>query len=108
MVRLTNPDQTAIDPTFATGFFDHQRNGGFQYTHTLSQHFISESSLGVERSTPFFPTINSTQPGLMFADGSVRVLQLPGRNANRRIYIIDSNKAILFSRSRFSFNEVRV
>jgi hypothetical protein len=66
---LTNPDQVAIDPTFATGFFDHQRNGGFRYTHTISEHLISESTVGVERSTPFFPTVNSTQPGLQFADG---------------------------------------
>ena len=66
---LTNPDQTAIDPTFATRFFDHQRNGGFRYTRTVSPHFISETTVGVERSTPFFPTINTTQPGLAFGDG---------------------------------------
>jgi len=66
---LTNPDQTAIDPSFAIRFFDHQRNGGFHYTRTLTQHFISETTLGVERSTPFFPTINTTQPGLAFGDG---------------------------------------
>jgi hypothetical protein len=66
---LTNPDQTAIDPTFATRFFDHQRNGGFRYTRTVSPHFTSETTVGVERSTPFFPTINTTQPGLAFGDG---------------------------------------
>jgi len=66
---LTNPDQTAIDPTFATRFFDHQRNGGFRYTRTVSPQFISETTVGVERSTPFFPTINSTQPALAFGDG---------------------------------------
>jgi len=74
---LTNPDQIAIDPTFATRFFDHQRNGGFQYTHTLSQHFISEATVGVERSTPFFPTVNSTQPGLLFADGLYESFNAP-------------------------------
>ena len=66
---LTNPDQSAIDPTFATRFFDHQRNGGFRYTRTVSPHFISETTVGVERSTPFFPTINTTQPGMEFGDG---------------------------------------
>ena len=66
---LTNPDQTAIDPSFATRFFDHQRNGGLHYTHAVSPHLISESTFGVERSTPFFPTINNTQPGLAFGDG---------------------------------------
>jgi hypothetical protein len=66
---LTNPDQTAIDPSFAIRFFDHQRNGGFHYTRTVTPHFISETTVGVERSTPFFPTINTTQPGLAFGDG---------------------------------------
>ncbi len=66
---LTNPDQTAIDPTFATRFFDHQRNGGFRYTRTVSPHFTSETTVGVERSTPFFPTVNTTQPALAFGDG---------------------------------------
>src|SRR5438094_362121 len=61
---LTNPDQTAIDPSFATRFFDHQRNGGFHYTRAVSPQFISETTVGVERSTPFFPTINITQPAL--------------------------------------------
>ena len=66
---LTNPDQTAIDPSFAIRFFDHQRNGGFHYTRTVSPQLIAETTVGVERSTPFFPTINTTQPGLVFGDG---------------------------------------
>ena len=28
---LTNPDQTAIDPSFGVQFFDHQRNAGVKY-----------------------------------------------------------------------------
>ena len=66
---LTNPDQTAIDPSFAIRFFDHQRNGGIHYTRTVTPHLIADTTLGVERSTPFFPTINTTQPGLGFGDG---------------------------------------
>lgn len=66
---LTNPDQTAIDPSFATRFFDHQRNGGFHYARVVSPQFIAETTVGVERSTPFFPTINTTQPALTFGDG---------------------------------------
>jgi hypothetical protein len=66
---LTNPDQTAIDPTFAMRFFDHQRNGGVRYIRTFSANLVSETTVGVERSTPFFPTINTTQPGLAFGDG---------------------------------------
>jgi hypothetical protein len=66
---LTNPDQTAIDPTFGVQFFDHQRNAGVKYTRTISPHMTSETSLGYIRSTPFFPTVNKTQPALGFADG---------------------------------------
>ncbi len=35
---LTNPDQTAIDPSFAVQFFDHQRNAGVKYSRTISPH----------------------------------------------------------------------
>ena len=66
---LTNPDQTAIDPSFAVQFFDHQRSAGVKYTRTLSPRFTSETSLGYIRSTPFFPAINHTQPALGFGDG---------------------------------------
>jgi hypothetical protein len=66
---LTNPDQTAINPSFGVRFFDHQRNAGVKYTRTLSPHLISETSLSYIRSTPFFPTTNHTQPAIGFADG---------------------------------------
>ncbi len=66
---LTNPDQTAIDPSFAVQFFDHQRNAGVRYTRTISPNFISDTSFGYIRSTPFFPAANHTQPALAFADG---------------------------------------
>ena len=66
---LTNPDQTAINPTFGVQFFDHQRNVGVKYTRTISPHMTSETSLSYIRSTPFFPADNHTQPGITFADG---------------------------------------
>jgi Carboxypeptidase regulatory-like domain len=66
---LTNPDQTAINPTFAVQFFDHQRNAALKYTRAISPHLVSETELGYIRSTPFFPTINHTQPALGFGDG---------------------------------------
>jgi carboxypeptidase family protein len=66
---LTNPDQTAIDPSFAVQFFDHQRNAGVKYSRTISPHLISDTSFSYIRSTPFFPTINHTQPALDFGDG---------------------------------------
>jgi hypothetical protein len=64
----TNPNQTAIDPSFAIRFFDHQRNTGVTYTRNFSPQLTSETSLGYIRSTPMFPTINQTDPGLHFGD----------------------------------------
>jgi len=66
---LTNPSQTAIDPSFAIRFFDHQRNIGISYIRPHSPTFITETYLGYVRSTPNFPTSNSTQPALVFGDG---------------------------------------
>ena len=66
---VTNPDQTAIDPSFAVQFFDHQRNAGVRYIRAISPRFTSETSLGYTRSTPFFPASNHTQPGITFGDG---------------------------------------
>jgi hypothetical protein len=65
---LTNPSQTAIDPSFAVKFFDHQRNAGVTYTRS-SARFVSESSIGFERATPNFPATNTTVAGLTFGDG---------------------------------------
>lgn len=65
----TNPSQLAIDPSFAIRFFDHERNVGLKYTRTISPNLISESTLGFIRATPVFPSINTTQPALLFGDG---------------------------------------
>jgi hypothetical protein len=66
---LTNPSQTAIDPSFAVRFFDHQRNAGISYIRRPSAAFTSESYIGYIRSTPNFLAQNHTQPGITFADG---------------------------------------
>jgi hypothetical protein len=66
---VTNPDQSAIDPSFAIQFHEPQRNLGLNYTRTVSPHFSSETSLGYIRSTPLFLPVNHTQPGMTFADG---------------------------------------
>src|SRR5579875_914767 len=65
----TNPSQLAIDPSFAIRFFDHERNVGLKYTRTISPNLVSESTLGFIRATPVFPSINTTQPALLFGDG---------------------------------------
>ena len=66
---ITDPDQTAIDPTFAVKFRDHQRNAVVSYARTYSAQLTSTTTLGYIRSTPIFPTINHTDVALAFADG---------------------------------------
>jgi Carboxypeptidase regulatory-like domain len=65
----TNPDQTAIDPSFAVNFFDHQRNAAVRYSRTISPHLSFTTSFGYIRSTPFFPAQNHSDVALSFADG---------------------------------------
>jgi hypothetical protein len=66
----TNPSQTAIDPEFAVGFFDHQRNAAIAFTRTPSPTFTMESGISFTRTTPSFPTLDHTDPALSFGDGS--------------------------------------
>jgi hypothetical protein len=65
----TNPDQTAIDPTFGIEYIDRQRNVLGTYTRTVSPRLTLESSIGIMRSTPGFPTFDTTDPALKFNDG---------------------------------------
>ena len=75
---VTNPDQTAINPSFAVQFFDHQRNAVIKYVRNVTPHLTSETSLGYIRSTPFFPTVNHIQPALGFGDGLFQGFNAPG------------------------------
>ena len=65
----TNPDQTAIDPSFAVNFFDHQRNAAVKYSRTISPHLSFATAFGYIRSTPFFPAVNHTDPAIDYGDG---------------------------------------
>ena len=65
----TNPDQTAIDPSFAVEYLDKQRNVVGTLTTTLTPKLVLESSLSITRSTPGFPTPNYTDPAVKFNDG---------------------------------------
>jgi len=73
----TNPSQTAINPSFGVQFFDHQRNAAVRYVRAFSSHFVSETTLGYIRSTPFFPAVNHTQPGIGFGDGLFEAFNAP-------------------------------
>ncbi len=74
---ITNPDQAAIDPSFAIQYHQAQRNAGLDYTRTVSPHFTSETSLGYIRSTPVFLPENFTQPGMAFADSLYEPFNAP-------------------------------
>ncbi len=65
----TNPDQTAIDPSFGQIYIDRQRNVVGTWTLTASPRLTLVSSVGIERSTPGFATTNYTDPAIKFIDG---------------------------------------
>jgi Carboxypeptidase regulatory-like domain len=65
----TNPDQTAIDPSFGVQYIDRERNVVGTWTRTTSPRQSMETSLSIQRSTPGFPTLNYTDPAVKFNDG---------------------------------------
>lgn len=65
----TNPDQTAIDPSFGVEYLDRQRNVVGTLTTMFSPKLSLESSLSITRSTPGFPTPNHSDPAAKFSDG---------------------------------------
>ena len=65
----TNPDQSAIDPSFAVKFFDHQRNAAVSYARAFSPQLSSTTLFDYVRSTPLFPSSNHTDVSLAFGDG---------------------------------------
>ena len=73
----TNPDQTAIDPSFAVKFFDHQRSATVKYSRTISPRLSFTTAAAYIRSTPFFPTINRIDPALTYGDGLYQSFNSP-------------------------------
>jgi hypothetical protein len=65
----TNPDQTAVDPAFGIQYVDRQRNVMGSWTRTATPHLTFESLIGITRSTPGFPTTDTTDPAVKFNDG---------------------------------------
>lgn len=65
----TNPEQTAIDPSFGVNFFDHQRNGAVRYTRVLTPNLSFVTSASFIRSTPVFPASNHTDIAFGAGDG---------------------------------------
>ncbi len=81
----TNPDQTAIDPSFGILYVDHQRNGVLTWTRTPTANFSSEASVSITRTTPSFPTPNHTDPALAFSDGLYEPFNAPGGSVTASI-----------------------
>jgi hypothetical protein len=74
----TNPDQTAIDPKFGIQYIDRQRNVVGTWTRAVSPRLNLESSIGIIRSTPGFPTFDTTDPAIKFNDGLFEAFNAPG------------------------------
>ncbi|MDR3724913.1 MAG: TonB-dependent receptor [Terracidiphilus sp.] len=64
----TNPDQTALDPSFAVNYLDRERNVMARSTHTFTPRLAADLLFSIERSTPGFPTPNQTDPAVKFND----------------------------------------
>jgi hypothetical protein len=79
----TNPDQTVIDPSFGVEYVDHQRNGVLTWVHTASPNLMFESSLSAIRTTPSFPTSNTTDPAVKFNDALFEPFDAPGGSVSR-------------------------
>ena len=75
---LTNPSQTAIDPSFAIKYFDRQRNAAVGHVWTPTARFTMETWAGFVRSTPNFPTLNRSEPAMLFSDSLYESFNAPG------------------------------
>jgi len=64
----TNPDQTAINPTYAQLFTQGYRGAALNYIRAISPTQSLTTTLGFVRSTPVYDAVNTTQPGLTFAN----------------------------------------
>jgi hypothetical protein len=79
----TNPDQTVLDPSFGVEYVDRQRNGIVSWVHTASSRLEFESSLSAIRTTPSFPTANTTDPAIKFNDALFEPFNAPGGSVTR-------------------------
>ncbi len=80
---VTNPDQTALDPSFGVVYMDRQRNGIVTWVHTASPRLVFESSLSAIRTTPSFPTTNQTDPAIKFNDALFEPFNAPAGSVVR-------------------------
>ena len=100
----TNPDQTAIDPSFGTTYIDRQRNVIGAWTRNVSSRLILVSSLSITRSTPGFPTTNRTDPAIKFVDGLFEPFDAAAGTVMQAYgNLFQGRQLVTFSRGRHSF-----
>ena len=100
----TNPDQTAIDPAFGVEYIDRQRNVVGTYTRTVSPHLILESSIGIIRSTPGFPTQDHTDSAIKFNDGLYEAFNTPGGDVMQAYgNLFQGRQNVTYAKGRHSF-----
>ena len=101
----TNPDQTAIDPSFGVQYVDRQRNVVGTYTRTVSPRLIFESSLSITRSTPGFPTPNHTDPAVKFNDGLFEAFNSAGGSVMQAYgNLFQGRQNVAFTVAQHAFN----
>ncbi len=108
----TNPDQTAIDPAFGVQYIDRQRNVVGTYTRTVSPRSTLESSIGITRSTPGFPTRDTTDPAVKFNDGLFEAFNSAGGSVMQAYgNLFQGRQNLAYTRGRHAFKagaEVRL
>jgi hypothetical protein len=108
----TNPDQTAVDPSFGVQYIDRQRNVVGTYTRTVSPRLIFESSISITRSTPGFPTPNQTDPAVKFSDGLFEAFNSAGGSVMQAYgNLFQGRQNVAFTTARHAFKtgaELRV
>jgi hypothetical protein len=97
----TNPDQTAVDPSFGVQYIDRQRNFVVTYSRTVNRRLSLESSISVTRTTPGFPTPNRTDPAVKFGDGLYEPFNAPGGS------VMSAFGNLFQGRQNFSLNLAR-
>ncbi len=100
----TNPDQTAIDPSFGVQYIDRQRNVVGTYTRTVSPRLVLESLFSIIRSTPGFPTSNYTDPAVKFNDGLFEAFNAPAGSVMQAYgNLFQGRQSVTFTTGRHVF-----
>jgi len=101
----TNPDQTTIDPAFGVQYIDRQRNVVGTYTRTQSSRLVFESLIGIERTTPGFPTPDQTDPAVKFNDGLFEAFNSAGGSVMQAYgNLFQGRQTVTYTRGEHAFS----